>query len=42
MTQLNRYIEAVGGLGARYNVCKQACLEKDPELAKEIKKREEN
>jgi hypothetical protein len=40
--QLNKYIDAVSGLGSRYDKCKNDCLAKEPELAKELKKRKEN
>ena len=37
--QLNLYIESVSGLGTRYAACKEGCLAKDPELAKDLQKR---
>ena len=40
--QLNMYLDNVSGLGSRYGECKSKCLEKDPELAKDLQKRAEN
>lgn len=37
--ELNLFIESVSGLGARYSSCKEVCLAKDPELAKELQRR---
>lgn len=40
--QLNKYLDSVSGLGARYNACKVGCLEKEPDLAKELQRRKDN
>lgn len=40
VTQLNLYLDSVGALGSRYGECKRRCLQLDPELAKELERRE--
>lgn len=40
MTQLNRFLETVGALASRYGECKRRCLALDPELEKELARRE--
>lgn len=42
VVQLNKYLDTVSGLGTRYDKCKNECLERYPELAKEIQKKKEN
>ena len=40
--QLNKYLDSVSGLGTRYDKCKNDCLAKEPDLAKELQRRKEN
>jgi hypothetical protein len=39
--QLNLYLDSASGLGARYGVCKRDCLAKEPQLERELRRREE-
>jgi hypothetical protein len=42
VSQLNKYLESVSALGVRYGACKDECLARDPEMAREVQKRKEN
>ena len=41
VAQLNLFLDSASGLGARYGACKRACLAKEPELERELRRREE-
>eukprot|EP00347_Sterkiella_histriomuscorum_P009691 403340249 len=42
VSQLNKYLDVVSSLGTRYDACKSQCYIDDPQLKKDIQKRDDD